>query len=197
MDKRVMILVADGLVFQRGKALNLPASINEEDAKALHVADVSLLVPEDHENSFQVIALPIPGTDFAKANKGIVVDIPERKTDLIVYDTTASEAEQWIKEQIELDRRKAEEDLEAQQDDDEDDEEEEEEDENGTPPPVLEMPVLMTAQVPAALPPAPAAPPAPAMVVASMVGTLAPEQTGQLEVLAPIPLQFPTDKQEG
>jgi len=185
-----MILVADGLVFQRGKPLSLPASINEEDAKHLHVADVSLLLAEDQDNYYQVIALPIPGTQFADANKAIVVDIPERKVELTVSDAKASDCKAWIKKTVELDRRRAEED--AAKADEEEDEREEEEEADDQPPPMLETPVL----APLVAQPAPAQLPAP-VAAQPIIAQLAPEPMGQLEVLAPIPLQFDDGKQGG
>lgn len=193
MDKRVIILVADGLVFQRGKPLTLPASINEADAKHLHVADISLLLAEEQENFYQIIALPIPGTRFAEADKSIVVDVPERKADLILYDTKASEAKRYIKKQMQLDEQKAEEDREEEERDREDDEEEEEEQQetSESTEEAEQSDPAAPAQVSAPLPVAPeVAAPIP------IIGQLSPEAIGQLEAVAPIPLQFPVDEEK-
>lgn len=184
MNKRVMILVADGLVFQRGRPLRLPESVSAEDAGHLHIADVSLLIAEEQDNFFQVIALPVPGTSFAAADKSIVVDIPERKADLIVYDAKASECKVWIKKQVDLDRRRAEEDDAEDEDDQEDEHDDQQEDEQQPPPPALvPTPAAVTGG------------PVPVGPLATLpIAQLAPEPVGQLEVVAPIPLQLPEVK---
>ena len=176
-----MILVAGGVVFQKGMPLVLPASVKQSDAQELRVADIGMIFSDEQENMFQVIALPVPGSKFAEMDKSIIVDIPERHMDMVVYDTSASSAKEWCKRQLEIERIKAQEAAQEAEEDEENDgyQEGTEQEEQESPPDVSE-PELVDQPL-AAAPELPAA----QVQVPQVI------ETPQLEVLTPIPLQIP------
>jgi len=205
MNKRILILISDGMVYQRGKPLPLSPAITDEnvrkDAESLFVASIDFLISDEQDNFYQIIALPLPGTPLAEANKSFTVDIPERRMPVPLHDTAADDAKGWIRKQRDLDKQESEEDLKAAQEEEEESEEDEdrEEERSQEPETAVPTPQLSVPQLTQALPPAPVAvQPASAVALAAqvVVPQPAPAQPaapppGQLEVLAPVPINIP------